>query len=208
MECSICLLPMNQSGKQTNKPLITLSCNHQLHYQCFISYALKTKGHTFIKCPLCREMNLNNEKPTDDPESNIRILLNHVKSKRCCHETKSGFKCKNKASLMNYGYCAVHHNELLPKEKYPAMCTYLYYILQTPNTWYTKVFLIDIVKKLLIKYPEIDSLEQIHHYMLRFKFHRHENKDVISPPSAYQYYELNTAPPEWTHKCIGDRTLI
>ena len=81
MECSICLLPMNQ----TDKSLITLSCNHQLHYQCFMSYALKTQGHIFVKCPLCREMNLNAEYPTADPELNIRLLFNHTKSKRCCH---------------------------------------------------------------------------------------------------------------------------
>ena len=204
MECSICLLPMNQ----TNKSLITLSCNHQLHYQCFMSYALKTQGHIFVKCPLCREMNLNAEYPTDDPELNIRLLFNHTKSKRCCHETKDGLKCKNKASLMNYGYCSVHHKELLPKDKYPAMCIYLYYIIQTPNSWYTKVFLIDIAKKLLIKYPKIETLEGIHHYMLRFKFHRFEDTDVISPPSAYQYYELNPAPEAWTNKCVSDRTLI
>ena len=203
MECSICLDDMKSSDI-----IFTLSCNHKLHYSCFLSYAFKTKGHIFVTCPICREMNLSNTKFSTDPELNIRILCSHEKSKRCCHKTKKGLRCKNKAVLLNYGYCSIHNKEILPKNKYLIMSIYLYYIIQTNNTWYTKIFLIDLVKKLLIKYPEIEGLEQIHYYMLCFKFHRFEDDYIISSPSMYEYYNLETPPEQWTNKCISNRILI
>ena len=108
---------------------------------------------------------------------------------------------------MNYGYCSVHNKKILPKNKYLIMSIYLYYIIQTNNTWYTKVFLIDLVKKLLIKYPEIERLEQIHYYMLRFKFHQFEDENIIQSSSMYEYYYLLTPPIEWTRKCIEKRVI-
>ena len=166
MDCSICLDEIKSSDN-----IFTLSCNHKLHYSCFLAYALKKQGNIFVNCPICRVMNISDTKSSTDPELNIRILCSHEKSKRCCHKTKKGLRCTN-------------------------------------NRWYTKIFLIDLVKKLLIKYPEIDKLEQIHYYMLRFKFHRFEDDYLISPPSMYEYYNLKTPPDQWANKCINNCILI
>ena len=68
MECSICLEEFNNE-----KTIFTLSCNHKLHYQCFLKYVYQ-KGNFFIDCPLCREMNTNTKSPVDDHEDGLREL--------------------------------------------------------------------------------------------------------------------------------------
>ena len=56
MECPICL--------ETNtKPKIKLSCGHELHFRCFLSYIIQSDNSIFINCPLCRQMNTNNIRP-------------------------------------------------------------------------------------------------------------------------------------------------
>ena len=66
MECSICLNEMKE-----DQCIFTLSCNHKLHYSCFLKYSFQ-KNHIFIDCPLCREMNINTQLPDLDTEQNLR----------------------------------------------------------------------------------------------------------------------------------------
>ena len=202
MECSICL-----NNMKPNEIIFILSCDHKLHYQCFIRYVF-SKGHIFIQCPLCRKMNLNDKKPSDDIKENLKMICSLGGSKRCCAiNITNGKRCKKKSSILNYGFCSIHHKDILPKCKYEIMSIYLFYIIQTNNSWYTKVYLIDIVKKLLIRYPEINKLEEIHYYMLRFKFHQFEDENIIQSSSMYEYYYLLTPPIEWTRKCIEKRVI-
>ena len=60
MNCSICLDEFNNK-----KNIFKLSCNHQLHYECFLRYSYQV-GHLFIDCPMCREMNINTQLPNLD----------------------------------------------------------------------------------------------------------------------------------------------
>ena len=55
MNCSICLEELNNK-----KTIFKLSCNHQLHYECFLKYSYQV-SHLFIDCPMCREMNINTQ---------------------------------------------------------------------------------------------------------------------------------------------------
>ena len=44
----------------------------------------------------------------------------------------------------------------------------MFYLLETPNLWRTKLYMIDIAKKLLIQFPEIKNIPEILHYFFRF----------------------------------------
>ena len=202
MDCSICLHKMNKKDV-----LYELTCGHKFHYQCYFKYVFN-EGNIFINCPLCREINLNDKKPFESGEDNLKMICNMMKSKRCCAiNNTNGKRCKKKSKLLNYGFCALHHEDTLPKEKYEIMNTYIHYLLQTNNTWYTKIYLIDIVKKLLIKYPEIKSMEKIHYYMLRFKGHSLKDKRITAAKSMYDYYQLSEVPSRWINECIHNRII-
>jgi len=209
MECSICLERIRKDHKS-----FTLSCNHTIHYQCFLLYVYKTKGNIFINCPLCREMNTNNEKPYSLPIKNIKTLCSGGVGKiRCHHRTKRGNYCKNPSSLLNYGFCNLHNRNLLPKEKYNLMSDFMFYLLETPNLWRTKLYMIDIAKKLLIQFPEINNIPEILHYFFRFSNH-HSNENngekswMINPNKIYEYYNLQLPPKKWISYCSEKNKII
>ena len=130
MNCSICLDEFNNK-----KNIFKLSCNHKLHYECFLRYSYQV-GHLFIDCPMCREMNINTQLPTLDTEENLRELLFHKKKKRCCAMNNEGKRCRKNAVLMNYGFCEIHHDKILPKDKYNLMIRYIFHTLQIKCSWY------------------------------------------------------------------------
>ena len=202
VNCCICLEPLS------SKPEFTLSCNHQIHYNCFLSCVYKNQGNIFIKCPLCREMNYNN-KVNLLPEENLK-QLSFFKRKRCCHKTKQGHVCKNKSLLLNYGYCYQHNKNILMKEKYTLLCDYIYYLLDNTNTWKTKIYMADIGKQLLIKYPEISSVEGLMHYFFRYFHYKNyrENNKVFIPVEVYDHYDLKMPSKEWRNTHITNKTLI
>ena len=203
MECSICLEELNE------KTIFTLSCNHKLHYQCFLKYVYQ-KSNIYIDCPLCREMNTNTKSPLEDPKEGLKDLLLSPKNKRCCQMTRDGKRCKKNSSLMNYGYCSVHHKNILPEIKYDLMNRYILYILQINSRWYTKIHMIDFIKKILIKYPEIETLDEVLTYGWRYKFHRQKRaleNDVIASQDINEYYELDNSPVEWIHICMEDKMI-
>ena len=203
-ECSICLDDLNK------KTIFTLSCNHKLHYECFLRCSYQ-KNYIFIDCPLCREMNTNATMPIKDPETHLRELLSHTKKKRCCSLTKSGRRCKKKASLLNYGLCSIHNKNILSKDKYDLMNRYLFYMIQATNRWYTKICMIDFVKKILIKYPEVKTIDEIHTFGLRYKCHRTKlllDDKIIDRDGIYKYYELDDPPNDWIQKCVTERKIM
>ena len=208
MDCSICLERMKK-----NQKIFQLSCNHQFHYHCFLTYAFKNGGHIFINCPLCREMNVSNERPYDSPVENIRALCSKGVGKvRCHHTTKKGHQCKNPSALLNYGYCRLHHKELLPKCKYPLMCDYMFHLLESPNQWRTKIISMDICKKLLMKHDGIKTIQDIQYYFFRY-FNHHKNingktNKYIIPNGIYEYYDLELPPSDWVQYCTDRHKII
>ena len=92
--CCICLDEMNED--QYHKKL---SCGHMLHFKCF--KGLVFRRNLFISCPICRDVNTNIDKPSDDPETNIRLLCSsRVGKVRCLCRTKRGTICKRKSKLL------------------------------------------------------------------------------------------------------------
>jgi len=211
MDCCICL------SKITDKQIqYKLSCNHVLHFTCYKKTIFATKGHIFIKCPLCREMNYNNEKPFTNPYLNIKLLCqDNLKHKRCKHILTNGHRCKRSSTILNYGYCNVHSKShaVLPKDKYELMCDYLYYLLVTTNDWRTKINMIDMSKQMICKFPDkIHKLDDIHYYFNRFFQYNLISKDTmeyyINPNNLYAYYNLIPPPEEWVQECVTNKTLI
>ena len=209
MECSICLERIKKDQKE-----FTLSCNHQFHYHCFLTYVLKNDGHIFINCPLCRTMNTNNEKPYDLPINNIKAICSRGVGKvRCHHKTKKGNCCKNPSTLLNYGFCNLHNRSLLPRDKYALMGDFMFYLLETSNLWKTKLYMIDIAKKLLIDHPEIETIPEIQYFFFRY-FHHYLNENteqrgwILNPNKIYQYYNIELPPKEWIEYCTGRHKII
>lgn len=199
MECPICL------GKLQNKLTIQLSCNHTLHYRCFLSYVFSTECHIFISCPLCREMNTNNPKLFETDIKNIQLLC---PPQRCCHSTKQGKRCKNNSHIFNYGSCRVHHKNILPKDKYSVFCDYLYWTFETPNSRRTKLYMLDIAKKLLIQNPEIKAIQELQHYFLRYYHYNNKESIVYEPFDIYNYFQLEVPPKEWFHSCEEKKCIL
>ena len=197
-DCSICL------GKLGSKQTYKLSCGHEFHFDCYMKCVFINDINIFIKCPLCREVNTNNKRLFDDPLQNIK-LLNPIQ--RCCHKTKSGKRCKNKSHIFNYGYCYTHNKDVLPKDKYELFCEYIYWLLDASNKTRTKLAMIDIGKKLIMKHPEIETISEILYYFYRF-YHCNDKVTLVEKHIMYNYYELDIPPDDWLSKCLKDTIII
>jgi hypothetical protein len=197
MECSICL-----DDIKDNHTCKILSCGHQFHFKCYMNCVFN-HGTIFIKCPLCREINTCNKKPHNDPFLNLKELC---VSGRCTHKTKAGKRCKKNSFVLNYGCCKIHQRDYLVKDKYKLMSDYIYSILMTGNKKKTKIIMIDIAKKLVMKYSDIKDVSDIHYY-----FHKYYNLNmkasVIQWEDFYDYYELESIDEGWLNKCITKNIL-
>ena len=198
MECSICLetIKENESFK--------LSCNHEIHYKCFLSLLIKTNSTIFINCPLCRTINTNNKRPSEDTIENLNFF---TKISRCSCITKNGKKCKKKSSYMNNGMCKIHNKETIQSDKYNLMEDFIFYLLEVQNTIRTKIYMIDIAKKLLIKYPEIEKIQDILHYFFRY-FHINDKNKIVKYQDMYEYYNLILPPDDWLENCVKNNVLF
>ena len=67
MDCSICLENLESN------PTYTLSCGHKFHLKCYLKCVYANNCNIFIKCPLCRELNINIEKSYDNSYDNIKL---------------------------------------------------------------------------------------------------------------------------------------
>jgi hypothetical protein len=199
MECSICLETINKNDK------FKLSCNHELHYKCFLSLILKTNGTLFINCPLCRAINTNNERPFDNTIDNLKLFTN--KNKRCKCYTREGKKCKNKALFMNNGMCYTHNKEILPKIKYNLIEDFIFYLLETANSIKTKIYMIDIGKKLILKNSNINKIQDILYYFFRY-YHVNDKNKIVIYSDMYEYYNLKLPPRLWIEDCINDNIIF
>ena len=180
MECSICLDSLN------NRKTYKLSCGHEFHLKCYINCVYTNNCNIFIKCPLCRELNINIEKPYDNSYDNLKIWT-HLE--RCKCPTKSGKRCKKRAVLLNNGNCAIHQKPR-PKDKYDLICDLVYYLIQSNNIISTKISMIDIGSKLCIKYPHLNNIQDILHFFFRFYYYN-DQENIVNKVKIYDYYELS-----------------
>ncbi len=208
--CSICLSDI--TDKQLN---ISLSCNHIFHFTCFKNYVFKTKHTFFIDCPNCRQLNNRLEYPfQDNHKLNILALCHgNLGKTNCPCTTLKGLKCKKKSHIFNYGFCQFHNKEILPKHKYDIFCKYLYHLFECPNrTWETKLYLLDFVKKIIIKYPdEINLLEDIYRYLFIYIADAQKNEITNcykDKTILFDYYDFNLPPKQWIDFCIKQKVLF
>jgi hypothetical protein len=180
MECSICLDSLN------NRKTYKLSCGHEFHLKCYINCVYTNNCNIFIKCPLCRELNINIEKPYDNSYDNLKIWT-HLE--RCKCQTKSGKRCKKRAVLLNNGNCAIHQKPM-PKDKYDLICDLVYYLIQSNNIISTKISMIDIGSKLCIKYPHLNNIQDILHFFFQFYYYN-DQENIVNKVKIYDYYELS-----------------
>tara|TARA_B110000046_G_C12814775_1_gene322799 strand:+ start:134 stop:730 length:597 start_codon:yes stop_codon:yes gene_type:complete len=194
--CSICLSSLN--SQKTYK----LSCGHEFHLTCYQKCVYSNNCNIFIKCPLCRELNINIEKPHDNTYDNSKIW---TKLERCKCKTKKGTRCKKRSVLFNNGKCAIHQKPLA-KDKYDLMCDYIYYLIQSNNNTSTKIGMIDIGSKLCIKFPHLNNIQDILYYFFRFYYYN-DQESIVDKLKIYDYYELNKDE-EHSDKCMKNKILF
>jgi len=194
--CSICLESLN--SQKTYK----LSCGHEFHLTCYQKCVYSNNCNIFIKCPLCRELNINIEKPYDNTYDNLKIW---TRLERCKCKTKKGTRCKKRSVLFNNGKCAVHQKPLA-KDKYDLMCDYIYYLIQSNNNTSTKIGMIDIGSKLCIKFSHLNNIQDILYYFFRFYYYN-DQESIVNKLKIYDYYELNKDE-EHSDKCMKNKILF
>lgn len=201
MECSICLETIKEKGEYK------LSCNHTFHKECYRKCVFSNDLNIFIDCPLCRDFNYNNFRSDD----NLENLLFFCYKGRCCHFTKKGNRCKNKSSILNYGYCYTHNKEVLPKDKYELMVDFIYWIIEGNNRKETKLLMIDSGKKILIKHPDITKIQGILFYFYKFfnyfKRENNSNNPLINKKEMYHYYDLELPVEDWINRCLEKKVI-
>ena len=199
MECSICLQKMNPE-KHCIK---TLSCGHKLHNSCYMKLVFNY-GNLFIKCPLCRETNVCNKKSNNDPLLDLKEICI---STRCQHITREGKRCKKKSFILNDGCCKMHSKNYLSEDKYEIIRDFIYWILMTGNKKKTKMIMIDVSKKLLLKYPNIKNIYDIQYYFHKY-YHLHNIMGgVVQWRELYNYFQLEPINEELLLKSITENTI-
>ena len=205
--CPICLDDMNE-----NEIIKTLSCDHKFHFSCFKKLVCHNNNF-YVDCPICREMNYNIDKPfKDNHKKNILIMCHGGVGKlQCVCTTNKGEKCKNKSLIMNYGKCYVHNKDILPKKYYKLFSDYLYHMLCSNYNWLTIIYLLDVGKKIMIKYlNENDQIHDILQYYYRYlndKKYR-KNNDGFYMNGIYDYYDLEYISKNWLDYCINKNIII
>ena len=199
MECSICLSKINE-----NDTIKTLSCNHIFHFQCYLDLVYRD-SNVYVNCPLCREMNTSIEKPTNNYLENIKLLC---KEKRCNHKTKDGKVCKRKCKLLNNGYCYQHQKMDMSDDQYKLMEQFMYLVLCQQGRLITKIKMIDLGKKLIIKFGlDSSNLDQILEKFYRY-FSLYDLKSIDSWNNIYNFYELEKPCSEWINYCDKNHCII
>lgn len=202
-QCSVCLADIDEDHITK-----TLTCGHKFHYRCYMNIVHHSKNY-FINCPLCRNVNTNIKKPFDDSEKNLKLICARKVGKvRCVCKTKNGKVCKNKASLFNYGMCHVHHKNILKKNFYKLMDKYIDFILCQRYNFLSRLFAIDIGKKLIIKHAnENTDLQDI--LIFWFQYLNKKNiKTIQNYGDVYEYYELEKPSKKWIGHCSSRYMII
>ena len=202
-KCPICLNEIEE-----NHVTKRLTCGHTFHYRCFLKIVYRSLN-IFISCPLCRKPNEDTTKPYQDPEKNIRILCSSkIGRVRCICRTKKGTVCKRKGHLLNYGMCYQHSSNILKKEFYPLIEKYIYFILCQRYNMRSRLFSIDVGKKLIMKYANSTTqIEDILIYWLKYITINNE-KNIRDYNHVYDYYGLEKPDELWINHCTENYLLI
>jgi len=204
--CSICLDEIKD-----NHIVKKLSCNHTFHFLCFKKMVYHN-NNVYINCPLCREMNYNIDKPfPNDHKRNISIMCHSGVGKvRCICNLKTGNRCKNKPVLMNYGKCYSHSKNILKKEYYKLYSNYLYYILGSNYNWLTIIYLLDVGKKIIIKFLNKDSQvsDVLQYYYRYLNDKKNGERSMFYMNGIYRYYDLEKIPKNWLDYCVNKNVII
>lgn len=198
MNCPICL-DIIKNDK------FIMSCGHSLHYDCFVNFFMTKKCHIFVECPLCREINYNNERPYKTVEDNIK---KYSITGRCMAQTKDGRRCKKKCVLMNNGLCHIHNKDTLPKDKWKYICDFIYYIIEAGNSLKTKIILLDIAKQIIIRDNLNDPFYKVQHYLFRYYHTNNILPKYASINGIYEYYNMKIPLDDWINKCIKNKKLL
>ena len=187
----------------------TLSCGHKYHFVCFKKLVYSNQNF-FVRCPLCREMNTDVSKPfLNDHKRNIMMMC--LGNLRCVCKNKNGKRCKNKSLLMNYGKCYTHNKDIIREKHYRLYSDYLYHILCSNYDWLTMIFLIDVGKKIMIKFLNEDScvtdIIQYYYRYLNDKVYRGE-KQTHYMNGIYEYYDLEKVQKSWLDYCVNKNVII
>ena len=204
--CPICLDEL-----QEHHIIKTLSCNHKFHFNCFKKLVYQKKNF-YISCPMCRGINTCTKKPfKDNHKENIKSLLHQgIRTNKCVCNTKSGLQCKNKPILMNYGKCYIHNKNILDKKYYRLYSEYLYFIFCLNYNWLTLIYLIDVGKKIIIKFLNEDSQvhEVLQYYYRYLNIKNKGNNNDFYMNGIYEYYDLEKYSRSWLDYCINKNIII
>jgi len=197
-ECCICLNKIKHNNYK-------LSCDHNFHYHCYLSLVFNNNLNIFFNCPLCRKINTNNYKIKDNSIDNLKLI---IPNQRCCAITKNGKRCKHKSHIFNYGYCYHHNKDILKENKYNLFYDYISWLMEAGNSLQTKIIMIDLGKKILIKNPEIDSIHKIQHYFYKYYYCNNKNRNSEDFKNIYKFYEFKPPPDKWLEKCLNNKQLF
>lgn len=206
MECSICLELINDNDKKV------LSCNHSFHANCYLKCVKTNNYNSFIKCPLCREINMNTSLPFSEPKETLELL--HER-KRCKGITKNGTRCKCKSSLFSR-YCHNHEKILIDKKDYDLLKDYIEWLFLSQTSMKTKISMVHLFKHLLNKEKQKNNkitLKNIHYYYFRFFVWAKENSLFTGMNEAMierfcEYYELEDIDIEWIKECKENESIF
>ena len=197
--CSICLTNIYE------KTIKKLSCGHIFHYECILKLIMRK--NFFINCPLCRENNTDTTFPHDDCKKNIIELISNKNKrgiKKCICNTTNGKKCKNTAKIFNYGMCHIHNKHFIEERFYPLFTEYINLILHQRGGIVSKIFLIDMGKKIIMKYcNETSSISEIFSkYYEFFSIVLDDGETIVKEYKRfYDYYDLEEPEKKWIKNC-------
>jgi len=68
--------------------------------------------------------------------------------------------------------------------------------------------MIDLSKKILIKNPEINSMQQIQHFFYKY-YHLNKKKQVLeSWYDIYYFYDLSPPSQDWVDGCMNQKIIF
>jgi len=201
-DCSVCLQTIEEDHVKK-----VLSCGHEFHYRCYIDIVYHGKSY-FITCPLCRRVNEDITKPFKVPEKNLKLLCARKVGKvRCICKTKKGSVCKRKANLFNYGMC-YQHNDCLKPEYYALMDKFSDFILCQRYNFKSRLYSLDIGKKIIIQYADKDTeVQDILFYWLKYLSVKGISF-INNYHEMYEYYGLEKPPSWWIDYCCKRFVIV
>jgi hypothetical protein len=149
-------------------------------------------------------MNYNNKRQYKTDEENIK---KYSITGRCMAKTNGGRRCKKNCAVMNNGLCHIHNKDVLSSDKWKIMCDLLYYIIEAGNSIKTKIILLDIAKKFIIRDNLNDPFYKVQHYLFRY-YHSNNENSIASIKGIYDYYNMTVPSDDWINKCIKNKKLF